>query len=143
MSTEINNIFNGIVVGEVNSILTDIFAPDGIRCFLLRRAGETQRFSVIREIERGFLGEYDSFRGQMRFSIGSAEDLDDAFAAATDVAYGVPNEDGEMEVYSLGTGDARDIVSPIDGRGWRAFATKTRHERFTIPDPTPDPDPEP
>lgn len=139
MSTEINTIFNEIVVGEVNSILTDIFAPDGVRCFLLRRAGETQKFTVVRELEAGFLAEYDSFRGQMRFSVGSAEDLDDDFAAATDIAYGVPTEAGQMEVYSLGTGDERDVVSPIDGRGWRAFATKTRHERFTVPVPDPEP----
>lgn len=134
MSTLINNAgMSGM--NQLYTALTDAFSADGTRCFLLKRSGETVKFTVIAELLNGFFAEWDGFREQMRFTYATAVDVTDTFAAATHIGYGVPSDDGKVEVYVIPE-PLRDIVSPGNGSWeWKAFADKVRNERFTIPTP--------
>lgn len=141
------SIFNAKAAGmrTKNTALTNAFTPDGTRCFLLRRAGDTSKFAVVRELTAGYRAKWNGFRGQMSFSYATTEtDIADVFARSTHIAYGVPDGSAKLEVYEIAAADdqsGRDIVAPdVSSVYWKAYTSKIRAERFTIPTP---PEPEP
>ncbi len=119
-------------MGQTLSVISDTFAPSGVRLFLLRRAGETSQFTAIREVTSGYWVRWSDFRGQMQFRYAGTTDVDDDFAIATHLAYGVPNGNDEIEVFEIDA-ESRDMVSPDGASPFRKYyANKLRHERYTI-----------
>lgn len=121
----------------LNTELTKAFAPDGTRCFLIRRMGETSKFSVVKELEAGFFVEFNEYRGQLQFTYADPDlSFRDDFAQADHIAYGVPSETGKIEVFAFSNSpDAEDIVDP-NGTSpfWKVFVSKDRQVRFTVPE---------
>lgn len=119
----------------LNTALTQAFAADGTRCFLLRRAGETQKFVVIEELTIGFWMEYDNYREQSRFEYATTETgFRDKFARATHIAHGVPDAGGMLEIFKLNIDPQRDTIDPNGANPfWKMFVVKLKTERFQIP----------
>src|SRR5690606_33910841 len=106
---------------------------DGVRCFLLKRAGETSKFTSIIELTTGFYADWSEYRQAMRFTYATTADVTNAVATVTHIGYGVADGDGTLDVYTI-EDPSRDIVSPSNGDWfWKFYANKTRNERFTIP----------
>lgn len=122
----------------LNTALTDAFAPDGTRCFLLKRSGETSQFTVVAELTAGFVVNFNEFRGSYLLEYADSDlSFRDKFAQTNFIAYGVPAEDGKMQVYKINDPQV-DIVDPdASSPFWKAFCEKIRSERFTIPIPDP------
>jgi hypothetical protein len=54
-----------------NDALRAAFAKDGTRAFLLKRGGQTEKFSVVQELTAGWQAKFNEYRGQMVFSIAT------------------------------------------------------------------------
>ena len=134
MSTRINNAAMG-GMNKLNTALQTHLGVDGTRCFLLKRAGETSRFTSIIELTNGFYADWSEYRQAMRFSYATTTDINNAAAQVTHIGYGVPDSDSRLEVYAIDD-PTRDIVAPSNGDWfWKFYAVKVRTERFTIPTP--------
>jgi|GEM_PF-6177589 len=119
----------------LNTALTAAFAPDGTVCYLLRKEGETNTLSVVKQLEDGFFIEFNEFRGDFTFTYADADpSFRDAFARSTHIGYGVPDADGDIEVFEFSKTLGVDIVDP-NGTSpfWKAGVSKVESERFTIP----------
>jgi hypothetical protein len=128
-------IYNEMAAGMnlLNTELTNAFARDGIRCFLLRRGENSGSLNSIREVENGFFSVWNAYREQTQFEFATTDEtFADDFAQATHIGYGVPDDDGEIEVFEI-SADARDRITP-DGVSpfFKAFAGKDGAERFTV-----------
>lgn len=122
-----------------NNALRDAFDPDGKVYYLLRRAGETSRFTVVTELLGGHDLKWNEYRGQTRLRIATmAPEMNDLVAITSHFAAGVPDAEGKIEVFVV-SDDQVDRVAP-DGKSvyWKLYGTKVPSERFTIPTPPPD-----
>lgn len=119
-------------IGEVFTCIAEEFDPSN-RLFLLKRSGETNVFTIVKELECGALAEHDLQRGQLRITISSADSgLTDEVAQTSFIAYGKPDSTDALEVYGIEP-DRRDITGPAGlSPIWTMFATKIANERFTI-----------
>lgn len=121
-------------MGFTLSAINQTFSPNGTRLFLLKRSGETIKFTVITELTSGFWAKWSEYRGQMRFRYAGTADVNDEFATATHLGYGVA-VDGQLEVYEIDP-ESRDFSPPDGASPFRSYyAVKVRNERFTIPTP--------
>jgi len=111
-----------------NDALRDAFALDGIRCFLLKRSENSSAFTEIDELTAG----YRVKDGVFTWADTEIDDVRDDWAATTHIAYGVPDDDDEIEVYGL---DEKTTVDP-DGSDvyWRANLIRLENERFEVDD---------
>lgn len=109
-----------------NDALRDAFALDGVRCFLLKRGENKSLFTKIVEITAGFRVK----DGVFTWADTEIEDVRDDWTAATHIAYGVPNEDDEIEVYGM---EEKTTVDP-DGSDvyWRCDLDRLENERYEI-----------
>lgn len=107
----------------------------GERFFLLRRAGETSRFSVVFEVEQGFWSRWSEYRERSIFMwADNSAEWPDRVAQTTHIAYGVPDENGRLPVFQIGD-DQRDRLTPAGANlFWKLFGVRDPAVRFTVPD---------
>lgn len=134
MSDAIVNIkTNGL--GLKNDALRGAFSRDGIRCFLLKKSGQTQKYIAVTELTSGYRIKFNDNRaesGLFRHATRTAG-FRDLWAETHAVAYGVPNDDDEIEVYSF-VPNEKDSIDP-DGSSvyWSGRIVREPTERYTIP----------
>lgn len=110
--------------------LFDDVRPAGVKLFLLKRAGQTEKFAVVREVTGGWFASFDKqFRDELKISVATLDaDFADQIAQSSFVGYGTTSP---LDVYQFGKKDATgpNATSP----SWKIFATRTEAERFSIP----------
>lgn len=124
-------MINGM--SQLNDALSDVFLPDGRKCFLLKREGQTQRFAVVQELTASYYVKWNSYREQMLFRVATIDaGFSDIVAQTHAIGYGVPNIDGMIDVYAISP-DQRDRVPP-DGSNpfWKLYGIRKPEQRFTI-----------
>jgi len=123
-----NLLENEQTILEQQRIFDDV-RPAGVRLFLLKRAGQTEKFSVVKEVVSGWHASFDKqFREELEVSVAT---LDDAFAdeiaQCSFLAYGNASM---LDVYQFGK---KDAVGPnATSPSWKIFSTRAESERFTI-----------
>lgn len=123
-----------------NDALRDAFALDGVRCFLLKREGQTgTRYTSIAELTEGWRVKFDDNRadsGLLRCAVVDIDSFRDSWAECSLVAYGVPNDDDEIEIYEFASSDAGVEKDKIDPDGSSVYfagrIVRLPQERFTI-----------
>jgi len=125
-----------IGLGLKNDALRNAFARDGVRCFLLKRDGKTQRYESIVELTAGYRIKFDDNRaesGLFRYA-NPDESFRDNWSQCHAVAYGVPVS-SVMEIYSFAQGE-KDAIDP-DGSSvyWAGRIVREEKLRYTIPTP--------
>jgi hypothetical protein len=123
------------IIGKAQAAIEKVRAgmmPD-CQMFLIRRGGETGRWSVIAEVTAGFWSRWSSFREQTVFMwADAADEWMDRVSITTHVGFGVPDETGRVDVYEIAN-DQRDRVPPSGGNlFWKLYGTRRSNERFTI-----------
>lgn len=107
--------------------------PENTRVFLLKSAGQTEKFTVVAEITSGWMIEPDEYRGQMVLYIATNEiGFENQFAQTLFVGYGVADADNDVDVFSIDP-DRRDVfppsaISPL----WKVYLTREAAMRFRI-----------
>jgi hypothetical protein len=106
------------------------------RMFLLKRSGETQRFTVIDEITSGFWSRWSSYREQSVFMWADASgEWLDKVAQTSHIGFGVPDADAKIDVFAISP-DQRDRLAPSGANLiWKLYGIRAAAERFAIPEP--------
>lgn len=118
----------------LNNALRAAFMPDGVRCFLLSSAENSgKKFEVVKELENGWLIEFSEYRQQFRLLYSTNdEDFADEIAQTSFIAYGVPDADGEIEVFSIDP-EKRDVIPPTGTNPqWKVYVDKLPNRRFLV-----------
>lgn len=120
------------VLAKGNDIKRRLLDRNASRCFLLKRAGETQRYTIIVELTKGWYTEYNEYRGQQVWTHATLDEaFTDQMAQMSRLAIGVPNGD-QMPLYMVDPA-RRDVIPPtVSSPFWRAYLTYDPKERFTI-----------
>lgn len=129
--SEVTDIVDGHI--ELFDELREALLIDDYKIFLLSRDGQSEKFSVVKELTKGWYIEFDKYRGQMLVSYATLENnFGDEISQASFVAYGAADADGDFDVYSINP-DRRDVVSP-DGENpfWKMFVTREPTMRFRV-----------
>ena len=134
-----NAIFNQIAGGLItlNDSLRAAFLPDGVKCFLIKRAEFSgTRWTVVKELNGGWFIEFNEYRGQFKLLYATrSAGFSDEIAQTSFIACGVPNANGEMDVFSIDP-ERRDIIPPTGTNAqWKIYVDKAVGERFTPPSP--------
>lgn len=109
----------------------DSVRPAGVRLFLLKRAGQTEKFNVVKEVVSGWFASFDKqYREELKASVAT---LDAAFAdevaQSSFLAYGTVSP---LDVYKY---EKKDAVAPnATSPSWKIHAEREASERFAIPD---------
>lgn len=109
------------------------------RMFLLRRAGETSRFTIVAEVLTGYWSRWSEYRQASVFMWASnTPEWNDRVATATHIGFGVPNENGQIDVFEIQE-TSNDQTPPSGGNLiWKAYGQRMPEQRFIIPTPPPD-----
>lgn len=112
--------------------LFDDVRPAGVQLFLLKRSGQTEKFSIVAGISSGWFAFFDKqFRDELKISIATLDsNFGDLAAQSSFLAYG-PGQ--VLDVYTF---EKKDAVSPnATSPSWKIFAARSNLERFTAPEP--------
>jgi len=135
MSTAIYNA-KASAMAVKNDALRDAFALDGVRCFLLKRTGQSgTKYTNLGELTSGWRIKFDDNRaesGLFRYAVTDIDSIRDIWAEASHVAYGVPDGSEQIEVYNFADGE-KDKVDP-DGSSvyFAGRIVRLPQERYTI-----------
>ena len=121
-----------------NNIKRRLLLPPGYRMFLLKRGGETKRFTVVLEVlaKDGGYAEYSDWRQQLAMYVATLDATFPDKVAQTShfacgVGYGVDSK--SFDVYVVDP-QRRDVVAPTgNNRAWKFFLTRDPKEVFTLP----------
>lgn len=104
-------------------------------CFLIKREGQTKRFSVVLKLETGWFVSWDKFRESMVLRYATESDsFADKLAQSSYVAYGTPDGENQIDVYEISP-DKRDKVPPTEtSPNWKIFIERDDEERFNLPE---------
>lgn len=119
---------------QLNDSLRRAFLPTGSRCFLLKRVQSSgTRFIVVQELTSGWFIEFNEYRGQFKLLYATLDTAaGDKIAQTSFIAYGVPDADDQLEVFSIDP-SRRDVIPPVGTNSqWKVYVDKT-NERFTLP----------
>lgn len=120
---------------QVNDVLRQTFARDGAVCYLLKRSEYSGRWSIVRELTTGYLVEYGNrdLREDIIFDCAKLdEDFPDQWAAATHLAYGVPDCDNQVFVYVFDI-EQKDRTQPdAFSPTFKGFLSRVQNERFKV-----------
>jgi hypothetical protein len=127
---------------DITSEVADAFAdvrdlfPDDVRIFLLKRAGQTERLTVVREVTEAWFVNYNNYREQMQFEIATNDaDMPNDAAQTSYIGYGVPNDANQVDLYAIQDA-SRDKVPPVGPSAtWKFFGLRQPEKRFTIEEP--------
>lgn len=114
---------------EQQRIFDDV-RPDGVRLFLLKRAGQTEKFAIVREVTGGWFAAFDKqFREELKVSVATlSESFADELAQCSFLAYGSTDL---LDVYKF---DKKDAVQPVvTSPSWKIHAVRVENERFAVP----------
>ena len=115
---------------KANDIKRRLLLPDSVRCFLLKRQGETSQFTSVKELTAGYFVEWNGFREQMQFSV-AGDSYNNDFAQTSHIGYGVPSS-GRIDVYVI-SNDTRDRVQPdVNSPFWKLYGTRVPSLRYTV-----------
>jgi hypothetical protein len=124
-----------IIEGQIEKFdaLREEFETGGARCFLIKRAPDSQKFIAVLELEAGWYVKWNEYRQQLRISYATADQTFADFAGQTSYfAYGVPDEGGAIDVYKTDD-DRRDKVQPNGANPyWKFYVLREASERFTV-----------
>ena len=122
------------MVSEQARIFDDLRSGSQV-CYLIKRSGQTKRFSVVLELTTGWFASWDKFREAMALRVATSDaSFADKLAQSSFVAYGTPDADDAIDVYEISP-DKRDKVPPTETSPcWKVFVTRDDKERFTVPD---------
>ena len=118
-----------------NDALRDAFALDGVRCFLLKRTGQSgTKYTNLLELTAGWRIKFDDNRaesGLFRYATTDIDAVRDIWAECTHIAYGVPSS-AEIEIYAFADGE-KDRIDP-DGSSvyFAGRIVRLPQERYTI-----------
>lgn len=118
---------------EKHNELREVYSPGNVICYLLKREGQSKRFTVIAEIDSGYFSKWNNYREQTQFMFAT---LDEGFgnlmAQTSFIAFGTPDPSGELSVYAV-SDDMRDKVEP-DGTSpfWKVYGMRNSKERFNV-----------
>jgi hypothetical protein len=114
--------------------LREVFFDETAKCYLIKRAGQTEKFAVVKELTAGWYIEWSEYRGMMRLSYATLESVFvNEIAQTSFVAFGIPDEATKLDVYAIDP-ERRDVVSPSgDEPFWKVYLTRDAKERFPIP----------
>lgn len=108
--------------------------PENVRLFLLKSAGQTEKFTVVFEVIKGWMIEPDEYRAQTALYIATGDtDFENFIAQTSFVGCGVLDFDSDVDVFSIDP-DRRDVfppsaISPL----WKVFLTREAAMRFRVP----------
>lgn len=131
-----NAIFQQFTTGmaTLNNALRSAFMPDGVRCFLLVRSKDSgKKYEVVKELTSGWNIEFSEYRQQFKllYSTSDATFSDEIYISSW-IAYGVPDSDGEIEIFSIHP-DKKDIIPPTGTNSqWKVYVDKVPGERFKV-----------
>lgn len=105
----------------------------GVRCFLLKRTGNSGSFTLIAELVNSRWARFSEYRGQYQFQYATNdESFKDKFAQMTHIAFGVPDADNQIEVF-VKDPTQNDVISPVGSNLiWKAYVSKVETERYTV-----------
>jgi hypothetical protein len=118
---------------EAQDAIRSVFMPDGARCFLLKRKGQTKAFDGFFEITTGWNVKWNEYRLQMGFKFATTDaEFADKIAQASHIGFGVPDADDEIDVFAINP-DRKDVIPP-DGKSsyWKVYADRSAEERYTV-----------
>lgn len=100
-------------------------------CYLIKREGQTKRFSVVLQLTTGWFVSWDKFRESMVLRVATADtSFGDKLAQSSYLAYGQPDGDGAIDIYEISP-DKRDKVPPNETNPcWKVFVERFDEERF-------------
>ncbi len=126
-----NLLENADIIRQQAQLFDDV-RPAGLRLFLLKRAGQSQKFAVVAEIAGGWFGTFDKeFRDEMKISIATESNIADEIAQSSFLAYGFGAAGDELDVFSF---DRKDACRPnATSPSWKIHTKRDAAERFTIP----------
>lgn len=119
-----------------NDVKRRLLLPPGYRIFFLKRAGETKKFSIIREVTTGAATKYSDWRQQLVLTVNTLDATFDNDAAQTSywacgVGYG--DDKNIFDVYVVDP-QRRDVVPPTaNNAAWKFFLTREPRESFVLP----------
>lgn len=116
--------------------LRDIFGLDGNRVFLLKRDGQSgTKYTSLGELTSGVRIQFDNNRaesGLFRYAVADIDSFRDTWAETSHVAYGVPNDDDEIEVYAFADGEKDRIDPDVSSVYFAGRIVRQPKERYTI-----------
>lgn len=133
-----DQIFNQIAGGliSLHDSLRAAFLPTGSRLFLLKAAANSGvRWAVVKELTGGWFIEFSEYRGQFKLLYATLHTaaFADEIAQTTFIAYGAPDQQQELEVFSIDP-ERRDIIPPTGTNPlWKVYVDKEPTKRFQIP----------
>lgn len=123
-----NLLENEQTILEQARIFDDV-RPAGVRLFFLKRAGQTEKFSIVKEVVSGWYASFDKqFREELKASVATLDaDFENVIAQSSFLGYGSTDL---LDVYQFGK---KDAVSPnATSPSWKIFAARQEGMRFTI-----------
>lgn len=105
----------------------------GERLFLLRKKKESSQFESIFEITADFWSRWSTYREQTVFMWASnAPEWVDRVAKTTHVGFGIPDTDGDVQVFEISS-DQRDRLAPTGANLlWKLYGVRQIPLRFQI-----------
>lgn len=133
------------VQGKGNDIKRRLLMSPGQRCILLKRAGETKRYSVVEELLIGWNIRWSEFRNQFVLEVGYTEPdptapvFRDLISQTSHVAIGAPDYKvpltsplGYLDLYVTDP-ERRDLKPPtVDSPFWKVYLTRLGNERYLL-----------
>lgn len=106
---------------------------ENARCFLLKQKSNSGRFEAVTELTGGWYKNWSEYRAQVRLVVATlADNFSDLQAQASYFAYGVPDSDGDVDVY-LVEDTERDKVPPdLQKPYWKFYGVRQPGEKFTV-----------
>lgn len=114
--------------------LRETFLDENARCFMLKRAQDSGKFTVVSQLTGGWHFRWNEYRQQMRIAYATLDQtFKDKAAQTSYFACGVPNQANEIDVYKI-EDDRRDKFPP-NGQNpyWKFYVLREGHERFVVP----------
>lgn len=103
------------------------------RLFLLKHKPSSGRYETGEEIAEHWHVEFLENSGEVKFSFAMLdENFPHIITAASFIAFGVPDADGDLEVFEIDP-EKRDIAAPNGSNPcWTLIATKNKKERYNV-----------
>src|SRR5687767_9702024 len=99
---------------KIQAMVFDDLRSSNAKVYLLKREGQTKRFSVVLEVASGSFVSFDKFRDSMILSVATAAaNFGDIQAQSSYIAYGEPDGAGSIDVYEISP-EARDRIPPTE-----------------------------
>ena len=102
-------------------------------CFLIKRSGQTKKFTIVRQLTTGWFVSWDKFREAFALRVATADTgFADDLAQSSYLAYGVPDTSSQIDLFEIAP-DKRDKIPPNEtSPAWKVFVERDDKERFTV-----------